>query len=409
MTPEKPLVRIVVAPLAGNRQRCLLIAGSLRLPCALGRSGVGRDKREGDGATPAGGTGCRSPFSIAPDRIPRPATRLPVRADPAPDSGWCDDPADRRYNRPVRLPYAARHERLWRDDRLYDVVVVLDYNLARPLPGAGSAIFLHVAAPGFRPTEGCIAVTPAGHARAARPRRPRNDLGSPLTSVRPFRAPKIALPTRMSVAPKAIAVSKSALMPIDSEASPSRLAILARSAKCGAGASSAGGMHISPSMARPCTSRQRATKASASSGRTPAFCGSAPVLTWTRRRGRRPCALISLASAAAMLSRSTVWMASKSATASAPCSTAAARSDAARCPGIAAERRPFRLRLLHAVLAEDPLPGRDDGPDRRRLEGLGYGDQAHRTRRPPGGPLRRSDLRADFRQARTASSIRDLP
>ena len=68
--------------------------------------------------------------------------------------------ADRRYNRPVRLPYPARHERLWRDDRLYDVVVVLDYNLARPRPGAGGAIFLHIATPDFSPTAGCIALQP---------------------------------------------------------------------------------------------------------------------------------------------------------------------------------------------------------------------------------------------------------
>jgi L,D-peptidoglycan transpeptidase YkuD (ErfK/YbiS/YcfS/YnhG family) len=79
----------------------------------------------------------------------------------SPDLGWCDDPADRLYNRPLRLPYPARHERLWRRDRLYDVVVVLDYNLARPRRGAGSAIFLHISSPDMAPTAGCIAVAPA--------------------------------------------------------------------------------------------------------------------------------------------------------------------------------------------------------------------------------------------------------
>ena len=76
-----------------------------------------------------------------------------------PDLGWCDDPGDRSYNRPVRLPYPASHEAMWRDDHLYDVVVVLDYNLAKPQPGAGSAIFLHLATEAFGPTAGCVAVS----------------------------------------------------------------------------------------------------------------------------------------------------------------------------------------------------------------------------------------------------------
>lgn len=73
--------------------------------------------------------------------------------------GWCDDPADRLYNRPVRLPYPGHHERLWRNDRLYDIVVVIDFNLTHPKRNAGSAIFLHIARPALAPTEGCIAVT----------------------------------------------------------------------------------------------------------------------------------------------------------------------------------------------------------------------------------------------------------
>jgi L,D-peptidoglycan transpeptidase YkuD (ErfK/YbiS/YcfS/YnhG family) len=152
------LRRVVVAPLAGNRRRGLVVAGPLRVPCALGRAGTVRAKREGDGATPVGCFGLVNVFYRA-DRVPRPATRL-AAAPLRPDLGWCDDPAERRYNHPVRLPFPAGHERLWRDDRLYDVVVVLDYNLARPRPGLGSAIFLHLAAPGFAPTAGCIAVAP---------------------------------------------------------------------------------------------------------------------------------------------------------------------------------------------------------------------------------------------------------
>jgi L,D-peptidoglycan transpeptidase YkuD (ErfK/YbiS/YcfS/YnhG family) len=82
---------------------------------------------------------------------------LPVRAIGRSD-GWCDAPGDRNYNRPVRQPYPASAEPLWRGDELYDLVVVLDYNLRPRVRGRGSAIFMHVARPGYRPTEGCIAL-----------------------------------------------------------------------------------------------------------------------------------------------------------------------------------------------------------------------------------------------------------
>jgi L,D-peptidoglycan transpeptidase YkuD (ErfK/YbiS/YcfS/YnhG family) len=75
--------------------------------------------------------------------------------------GWCDAPADRNYNRPVRHPYPAGAERLWRTDALYDIVVVLDYNDRPRVRGRGSAIFMHVAKPGYAPTEGCIALARA--------------------------------------------------------------------------------------------------------------------------------------------------------------------------------------------------------------------------------------------------------
>ncbi len=124
--------------------------------CALGRGGVTDRKREGDGCTPAGTFPLRRVLHRA-DRLEPPATALPVAAI-APDDGWCDDPADPAYNRPVKLPYGAGAERLWREDGLYDVVVVLGHNDSPPTPGAGSAIFLHVAAPGYAPTEGCVAL-----------------------------------------------------------------------------------------------------------------------------------------------------------------------------------------------------------------------------------------------------------
>ena len=128
-----------------------------RLRCAVGRGGIARDKREGDGATPAGRFAFRRVL-YRPDRLnPPPATAL-ARAALTPEDGWCDDPSDPAYNHPVRLPCAPRHEILWRDDGLYDVIVVLGHNDAPPVPGLGSAVFLHVAAPDFAPTEGCVAL-----------------------------------------------------------------------------------------------------------------------------------------------------------------------------------------------------------------------------------------------------------
>ena len=130
--------------------------GSLALPCALGRNGRRVRKREGDGATPVGCWRIAGVLYRA-DRIRRPATRLPVRPIGESD-GWCDAPADRNYNRPVRHPYPASAERLWRADNLYDIVVVLSHNARPRVRGGGSAIFMHVARPGYAPTEGCIAL-----------------------------------------------------------------------------------------------------------------------------------------------------------------------------------------------------------------------------------------------------------
>ncbi len=91
------------------------------------------------------------------DRVLRPRTALPVQAL-RPNDGWCDTSGDRNYNRLVTLPYAARAERLWRDDALYDIVVVLDHNTAPSARGRGSAVFIHIAREGYAPTQGCIAL-----------------------------------------------------------------------------------------------------------------------------------------------------------------------------------------------------------------------------------------------------------
>lgn len=127
-------------------------------PCILGRTGVSARKREGDGATPAGRFavlgGYRKPVPRrfgAGLRMLRPATA---------DLGWCDDPADAAYNCPVSLPFRASHEQMLRPDRLYDVVLVLDWNITRRARNRGSAIFMHLTRPDGGPTQGCIALDP---------------------------------------------------------------------------------------------------------------------------------------------------------------------------------------------------------------------------------------------------------
>jgi L,D-peptidoglycan transpeptidase YkuD (ErfK/YbiS/YcfS/YnhG family) len=134
----------------------ILIYKNLHFPAALGVGGIRAQKKEGDGATPLGAWACVKVY-YRPDRVRRPQTTL--HAEPLRTGiGWCDAPNDRNYNRKVTLPYAASAEILWRDDHLYDVIVVLDYNLMPRSRGRGSAIFLHVARLSLSPTEGCIAI-----------------------------------------------------------------------------------------------------------------------------------------------------------------------------------------------------------------------------------------------------------
>jgi L,D-peptidoglycan transpeptidase YkuD (ErfK/YbiS/YcfS/YnhG family) len=123
---------------------------------AVGRSGVKADKREGDGATPAGTYPLVSVLYRG-DRIAPPASQLLV-SPLAPNHAWVDDPCDANYNHLVSLPYPAGTEEMWRQDELYDLLVVIGYNMDPVIPRAGSAIFLHIATPDFSPTAGCIAV-----------------------------------------------------------------------------------------------------------------------------------------------------------------------------------------------------------------------------------------------------------
>lgn len=133
-----------------------LVAGGAIFPCALGRAGIAVPKREGDGRTPRADLPLRRVLYRA-DRIGRPRSLLPLRII-GPRDAWCDDAADRRYNRLIDRPPGEAEERLTRDDHLYDVIVELGWNDAPVIRGRGSAIFWHLARPGFTPTAGCVAV-----------------------------------------------------------------------------------------------------------------------------------------------------------------------------------------------------------------------------------------------------------
>lgn len=162
-SPSRKLRRIVatLTPLREETRKFRfgrLQAGPLTIRCALGAGGVSRAKREGDRSSPAGNWRLLCLF-YRPDRAARWGARLPARPL-RPGMGWCDDPESAAYNRLIAAPSRASHETLWREDRLYDLVIVLDYNVHPRRKRAGSAIFLHCRRPGFAPTEGCVALDP---------------------------------------------------------------------------------------------------------------------------------------------------------------------------------------------------------------------------------------------------------
>ena len=156
LMPQSALKTLHVRATPGARTRGLLTAGPQTWPVALGRGGILADKREGDGATP------RGRFRLIrlwwnPERGLRPATRLPVRRI-APDDAWCENPGDRRYNRPIKVASDAAGDRLRRTDHLYDLIIEIDHNTHPRIARRGSAVFIHLARPGLAPTAGCVAM-----------------------------------------------------------------------------------------------------------------------------------------------------------------------------------------------------------------------------------------------------------
>jgi L,D-peptidoglycan transpeptidase YkuD (ErfK/YbiS/YcfS/YnhG family) len=160
---QSHLTRLIVTTVARTDRseppRGRLRAGARTFVCAIGSAGIRPAKREGDRATPSGQFACLGGFFNA-QRMPRPKAHLPLQPIKR-NLGWCDDPRAPSYNRPLLLPSRFSHEEMWREDGLYDLVFVLDYNFTRTAKYRGSAIFLHCARPDFSPTQGCIALAPA--------------------------------------------------------------------------------------------------------------------------------------------------------------------------------------------------------------------------------------------------------
>ena len=140
-----------------DRTKAMLEGGGLKLRCAIGRSGVITRKREGDGGTPRA-TLTPLRIYVRRDEWRSRGFDLPSYAIQG-DMGWCDDVTSSRYNRLIRRPFALSHEKLWREDHLYDIVIETDWNAQPAIRGLGSAIFIHLARPGLKPTEGCIALS----------------------------------------------------------------------------------------------------------------------------------------------------------------------------------------------------------------------------------------------------------
>jgi L,D-peptidoglycan transpeptidase YkuD (ErfK/YbiS/YcfS/YnhG family) len=147
---------MIVWARAENGHRGSFEAFNEKFVCALGAGGVAKQKREGDLKSPAGQFPLREVLYRA-DRLDRPSTGLPLRPI-RPSDGWCDAPSDNAYNRPVALPYHASAENLWREDNIYDLVVVIGYNDKPVRKCLGSAIFLHIATHEYGPTKGCVAL-----------------------------------------------------------------------------------------------------------------------------------------------------------------------------------------------------------------------------------------------------------
>jgi L,D-peptidoglycan transpeptidase YkuD (ErfK/YbiS/YcfS/YnhG family) len=129
---------------------------NLKFKCALGEAGIGKKRKEGDNITPKGSYKLLKLFYRS-DRIPNFKTLLKKNKINK-KMGWCDDGNNKNYNKLIKLPCSFSHEKLFRKDNIYDLVIPINYNTKKIVKGKGSAIFLHIAKKNYEPTRGCIAL-----------------------------------------------------------------------------------------------------------------------------------------------------------------------------------------------------------------------------------------------------------
>ncbi|MBA4786074.1 MAG: L,D-transpeptidase family protein [Rhizobiales bacterium] len=156
-SPGKSKVVVTVRSASGNACRGIVSFGGITVPAALGRSGRTALKREGDGATPIAVMRLLYGFTRG-DRVQALRTSLPMRRISR-DMLWCDQPEHPSYNRLVRAPFRSSYEDMMRQDGLYDICLVLDWNITSRRRYRGSAIFFHLIKPGYPPTAGCVAIS----------------------------------------------------------------------------------------------------------------------------------------------------------------------------------------------------------------------------------------------------------
>ena len=131
-----------------------LLFKNLKFKCSLGKNGVTQNKVEGDKCTPSGVYRLKQVFYRA-DRIKKFTTNI-KKIKIKKNMGWCDDSSSKRYNQLIRVPTKFSHEKLYRKDRIYDIIVVLNYNMNPVIKKKGSAIFMHIAKKNYSKTLGCI-------------------------------------------------------------------------------------------------------------------------------------------------------------------------------------------------------------------------------------------------------------
>ena len=127
-----------------------------KFKCALGKSGIGKKEKEGDNITPKGVFNVNKIY-YRKDRLKKLSSKFTL-IEIKKNIGWCDDPKSENYNKAVCLPSKFGHEKLYRKDKIYDLILALNYNYKPTIRNKGSAIFIHIANQNYKNTRGCIAL-----------------------------------------------------------------------------------------------------------------------------------------------------------------------------------------------------------------------------------------------------------